>query len=125
MVQSVSYPSPVYRYDPIAQIMITERRNTSNGSLISQAPSAALVKEADVAAMAVSPNPSLRVVPQASSQPTQSASSQAATNGGDQSGVEKLRPPKAATAAMTDNMLAGPQANDLHVTSPTTISFLA
>jgi len=121
MVATVIYPSPTYRYDPIARIMITEKRNTSNGALVSQAPLEAVVREADIAALSGDgSNGTVVSAPQAAPGSSAGQGSSVATR---TVGNEPM--PKSVAPAATDSGGYGPQANDTRVTPPNQLYILA
>ena len=47
----IPYASPIVHYDPVARILVIEDRNSTTGCVVGQTPSAATVRQADVAAL--------------------------------------------------------------------------
>lgn len=115
MSNSISFPSPVYRYDPIAEIMITERRNTSTGAVITQAPSPATIREADIAALAGGPDPS----------PAAGSTSRSQAGDSSASAAESKASAGNKGPVVADNAMAGPQENNLQLLPPNTLSIIA
>lgn len=120
----ISYPSPAYRFDPIAEIMITERLNASTGTVTSQDPSAAVMRDADIAALTgdrgagfVSSVWSVSFV--------RTDVTSASTSVTSASSADSKPNPYGKGPVVADNVMAGPQENDLQIISPNKVSFLA
>lgn len=54
-VVGIAYPTPVVRYDPLAQVVIVQHRNTSTGEVAYQVPSVTEVRSEEQAALAAFP----------------------------------------------------------------------
>jgi len=55
-VVGIAYPTPVVRYDLLAQIVIVQHRDTSTGEVDYQVPSTAEVRSEEQAALAAHPD---------------------------------------------------------------------
>jgi hypothetical protein len=61
-LKSVSYLSPILRYDPVAEVVIFAHRNPATGDISSQIPSAEAVKARHVATGAGAEGPRVSIV---------------------------------------------------------------